>query len=250
MIGILGFGRFGKLVTSYLCEDFNVRVWTRSDRDDEIQTAGAQVVSLKEACRQKLVILSVPISAIRETLETIAPMVAPGTLVIDVCSVKEYPVRLMRDLLPETISILATHPMFGPDSAAHSLKGRKIVLCKERIDDRVYDNIKSYLLAKELVVVETSPEAHDRQIAVSLALTHFIGRSLSEFGAKPLDVDTEGYKRLLHVLGVVQNDTWQLFQDMNTYNAYAAESRHAFLEAVQKIHGQLAVCPDLQERTK
>ena len=90
-----------------------------------------------------------------------------------------------------------------------------------------------------LVVIEATPEAHDRQIAVSLALTHFIGRSLAEFGATPLDIDTEGYQRLLHVLGVVENDTWQLFQDMNTYNPYADESRSAFMKAVQKIQQRL-----------
>jgi prephenate dehydrogenase len=129
--------------------------------------------------------------------------------------------------------------MFGPDSAAHELKGRKIVLWGERINDSAYQKIKSYLISKGLTVIETTPEAHDRQIAVSLALTHFIGRSLGEFGATPLDVDTEGYQRLLHVLGVVENDTWQLFEDMNTYNPYAAESRSAFMAAVQRIQKRL-----------
>ena len=72
----------------------------------------------------------------------IAPLLSPDALVIDVCSVKEYPVRLMKELLPERVSILATHPMFGPDSAAHALQGRKIVLCAERIADFAYQKIK------------------------------------------------------------------------------------------------------------
>jgi prephenate dehydrogenase len=240
MIGILGFGRFGKLMAHYLAGDFDVMVYNRSDNADDIMASGAKPVSLEAACRQKMVILSVPISVFRETLETIAPLLAPDALVLDVCSVKEYPVALMKELLPEQVSILATHPMFGPDSAAHTLQGRKIVLCAERIGHSAYRKIKSYLMSKGLVVIEATPEAHDRQIAVSLALTHFIGRSLAEFGATPLAVDTEGYQRLLHVLGVVENDTWQLFEDMNTYNPYAAENRSAFMAAVQKIHRQLA----------
>ena len=240
MIGILGFGRFGKLMVHYLARDFDVLVYNRSDNADAIMASGAKPVSLEVTCRQKMVIVSVPISIFRETLETIAPLLAPDTLVIDVCSVKEYPVRLMKDLLPEEVSILATHPMFGPDSAADALQGRKIVMCRERIDKQAYRKIKSYLTSKGLVVMETTPEAHDRQIAVSLALTHFIGRSLAEFGATPLAVDTEGYQRLLHVLGVVENDTCQLFQDMNTYNPYAFEARSAFMAAVQKIHQRLA----------
>ena len=239
MIGILGFGRFGKLMAHYLAGDFDVMVHNRSDNGHAIMASGAKPVSLEVACRQKIVILSVPISVFRDTLETIAPLLAPDTLVIDVCSVKEYPVRLMKELLPEQVSILATHPMFGPDSAAHALQGRKIVVCTERINVSAYQKIKAYLVSKGLTVIETTPETHDRQIAVSLALTHFIGRSLAEFGATPLDVDTEGYQRLLHVLGVVENDTWQLFEDMNTYNPYAAESRSAFMAAVQRIHQRL-----------
>ena len=243
MIGILGFGRFGKLMAQYLARDFDVLVYNHSDNADAIIASGAKPASLEEVCRQKMIILSVPISVFRVTLETVAPLLNPDALVIDVCSVKEYPVRLMKDLLPEGVSILATHPMFGPDSAADALQGRKIVLCAERINDSVYQKIKSYLMSKGLVVIEATPEAHDRQIAVSLALTHFIGRSLAEFGATPLDVDTEGYQRLLHVLGVVENDTWQLFEDMNTYNPYAAESRSEFMAAVERIHQRLPGAP-------
>jgi len=223
----------------YLSRDFDVLVYNRSDNADAILAKGARPASLEDVCHQKVVILSVPISVFRDTLKAVAPMLAPDALVVDVCSVKEYPVRLMKELLPEGVSLLATHPMFGPDSAADSLKGRKIVLCGERISDPVYQKIKSYLKTKKLVVIETTPENHDRQIAVSLALTHFIGRSLAEFGAMPLDVDTEGYQRLLHVLGVVENDTWQLFEDMNAYNPYAAESRSEFMAAVQRIHERL-----------
>lgn len=243
MIGILGYGRFGKLMAQYLARDFDVLVYNRSDNADAIIASGAKPASLEEACRQKMIILSVPISVFRVTLETVAPLLNPDALVIDVCSVKEYPVRLMKDLLPEGVSILATHPMFGPDSAADALQGRKIVLCAERINDSVYQKIKSYLMSQGLVVIEATPEAHDRQIAVSLALTHFIGRSLAEFGATPQDVDTEGYQRLLHVLGVVENDTWQLFEDMNTYNPYAAESRSEFMAAVERIHQRLPGAP-------
>jgi len=86
-----------------------------------------------------------------------------------------------------------------------------------------------------LVLVEGSPEEHDHQIAVSLALTHFIGRGLEEFGAGPLDIDTEGYQRLLHILGVVEHDTWQLFVDMNRYNSYARQKRRKFMDAMKKI---------------
>jgi prephenate dehydrogenase len=239
VIGIIGFGRFGRLMTRYLSRDFEVRVWDVEDRADAVREAGGRPVSLPDACRCEVLVLAVPISALRALLEDIAPRLAAGALVVDVCSVKEYPARWMRDCLPENVSILATHPMFGPDSAGESLRGCKIALCPERIAPGRLQRIESYLKGRGLTVIETTPAEHDRQIAVSLALTHFIGRALSEFGAEGKAIDTEGYRRLLHILEVVQNDTWQLFEDMHRYNPYAGQERRAFISAMQAIAARL-----------
>ena len=239
MIGIIGFGRFGKLTARYLAEEFDVAVYHRTDKSMEINRTGARAASLETVCRQDIVIPCVPICVLQEVLKDITPLLKPDTLIVDVCSVKEYPVRLMTDILPDTVSILATHPMFGPDSASDSLEGRKICLCKVRIAEKKYQNIKVYLESKELVVIEATPQEHDEQIATSLSLTHFIGRTLSEYGARQLDIDTEGYKRLLHILEVVERDTWQLFLDMHHYNPYAKEKRVAFMEVMSEINARL-----------
>jgi len=239
MIGIIGFGRFGKLVAHYLARDLDVYVDNRSDKDAEIAGTGAHPAPLDMVCRQKIVIPCVPISTLKENLKTIAPLLEPGAVVIDVCSVKEYPVQWMLEELPESISILATHPMFGPDSAADSLQDRKICLCQVRVPDAQYQKIKKYLTSKGLIVIEATAREHDEQIATSLSLTHLIGRTLSECGAKPLDIDTEGYKRLIHILEVVERDTWQLFQDMHRYNPYAKKKRIEFMEVMQEINSRL-----------
>ena len=206
MIGIIGLGRFGKLVSHYLSQDLEVFVCSRSCKSSEIARTGARAASLETVCQQDIVIPCVPISTFRENLKSIAPLLKPKALVIDVCSVKEYPVKWMTEYLPDPVSILATHPMFGPDSAADSLQDRKICLCRVRVPEKQYNRIKTYLTSKGLIVIEATAREHDEQIATSLSLTHFVGRSLSEFGAKNLDIDTDGYKRLLHILGVVQND--------------------------------------------
>jgi len=240
MIGLIGYGRFGRLTVRHMSPDFKVVVHTRSvDKDADINEAGGQLVPLEEACAQKLVILCVPISAMQTTLSQIAPLLAPETVIVDVCSVKEYPAQWMKALLPESVDILATHPMFGPDSAAKSLMGHKIVLCPVRIAPERYQKVKSWLKHKELRIIETTPTDHDQKIAVSLSMTHFIGRSLAKFGALPLDIDTEGYRRLLHILGVVNNDTWQLFEDMHRYNPYARQKRKAFMAAMTEIDAHL-----------
>jgi prephenate dehydrogenase len=238
-VGIIGFGRFGRLMARYLSPDCQVRAHDPGVRAEAISSAGAAPASMADACRSDIVILAVPISHLQGLLSEIQPHLPPESLVVDVCSVKEQPVRWMQALLPETVEILGTHPMFGPDSAADSLEGRKIVLCPVRIGEKRLAKVKHYLGAKGLVLIEASPEDHDRQIAVSLALTHAIGRSLALFGAKPQAIDTEGYRRLLRILEVVENDTWQLFEDLNRYNPYAQDARQAFITAMHAIEGKL-----------
>ena len=239
MIGIIGLGRFGTLAAHYLAKDFDVFVHTRADKASEIRQTGARAVSLEEVCKQDIVIPCVPISVFKDFLKNIAPLIKPDALIIDVCSVKEYPIRWMEKILPDTVSILATHPMFGPDSASDSLAGRKICLCKVKIPEKQYRKIRSYLTSKGLVVIEATAREHDEQIATSLALTHLIGRTLSESGATQLDIDTEGYKRLLHILEVVERDTWQLFTDMHHYNSFARKKRIEFMDVMNKINDRL-----------
>jgi prephenate dehydrogenase len=239
MIGIVGFGRFGKLMARYLAMDCPVFVHDSGKKAKEIAAAGACPATLKETVAQQIVVLSVPISAMVDTIERIRPHLRSDALVVDVCSVKVLPDRWLSTLLPEDVSYLPTHPMFGPDSAADSLAGRKIVLCPGRVDTSRYDAVKDYLVNKGLSVIEASPEEHDREIAVTLALTHFLGRSLSRFGAEPFPIDTEGYKRLLHILEVVENDTWQLFSDMNRYNPFAEEVRERFKTAMGAVEKRL-----------
>jgi prephenate dehydrogenase len=243
MIGLIGYGRFGRLTVENLAPDCPVVVYTRSrDKGEDIARAGGRLVSLEEACAQQIVILCVPISAMQTTLKQIAVLVKKDALVVDVCSVKVYPVQWMQERLPPSTQILATHPMFGPDSAAASLAGHKMVMCPVRIEPQRYKEIKQWLRKKRLTVIETTPADHDQKIAVSLALTHFIGRSLARFGALPLDIDTEGYKRLLHILDVTNNDTMQLFEDMHVYNPYADEKREALMRAMEMTNDHLNDC--------
>jgi len=239
MIGIIGYGRFGRLAARHLAENYPVIVCGRRDLSPEKMPHNVRADSFQNVCRQRIVIPCMPISSFKDVLAAAAPFIKPGALVADVCSVKVKPVQWMKAALPQSVSILGTHPMFGPDSASDGLGGMKIALCRVRIAEGQYGKVVSFLERSGLEVIETTPEEHDRQIAVSLALTHFIGRSLASFGARELAIDTEGYKRLLHILDVVEHDTRQLFSDMHRYNPYAKEARAAFMNAMATVEAEL-----------
>ena len=238
-IGLIGFGRFGKLIVKHLSGDFDFYVCNRSDKSREIREMDAKPASLKEACQNDLVILAVPISEIEITLKNIKNLLKKNSIVIDTCSVKEHPAKLMKSVLPKHVQILATHPMFGPDTASDSLEGRKIVLCKTRIEIKTYSQIKRFLESRQLNVIETTPEQHDKEIAKSLVLTHFIGRALIDMKASSLLIDTRGYRDLIRILDTVQNDTWQLFGDMNKYNKYSADVRKNLIKSLNNVEKRL-----------
>lgn len=234
-IGIIGFGRLGKLAAKHLAQDSNLSAFDIKGLESEIKAVGAKALSLAEVASSDIVLPIVPISELKKTLESIKSYIKPGALVIDVCSVKEAPVEWMKEILPDHCEILGTHPMFGPDSAKLTLYGSKIVLCPVRISDDRLRNIDNYLQTHGLHTITCTPTEHDKQIAHSLILTHFVGRGLVEFGAKDLEIDTKGYRRLMKILETVVNDSWQLFEDMNNYNKYAKEMREHFIRSLQVI---------------
>lgn len=238
-VGIIGFGRLGKLITRYLAGDFDVHVYDLIDHSDVIKSLQANPSTLEEVCNCDIVIPFVPISAFETCIKQIAPLLKENTLVADVCSVKEIPCEIMEKYLPKNIQILATHPMFGPDSAKDTLFGAKIVVHPMRINSDLYNKIKLYFNTNGMKVVEATPTEHDKQISQSLVLSHLIGRTLIDMQSKPQEIDTKGYRRLLKILATVENDSWQLFEDMNNYNRYAKDMRENFISTIQNVIGRI-----------
>lgn len=236
-VAIIGFGRFGRLAARELSKDCDLKV--HSSHPEIVREAGYDHVTLEEACRQEVVIPCVPISKFKGTIQRMAPLLSEGSVVADVCSVKQYPVEVMQEHLPAHVGILGSHPMFGPDSASQSVEGQKIILCRIRLDDERYHKIKTLLGDLGLTIIETTPEQHDKDMADTLILTHFIGRSLMGFEAGPKEIDTEGYKRLLRILGTVRNDSWQLFEDMCRYNPEGKRTISRFLDSAKKIQDKV-----------
>jgi len=112
---VIGLGRFGRFWAEMLSSQFSVVGTSRRTIPD--LPAAVQQVELPEALTADYIFLCVAISAMPEVLDRIAPHLPPGATVVDTCSVKVFPVAEMEARLPQEVGIIATHPMFGPDSA-------------------------------------------------------------------------------------------------------------------------------------
>jgi prephenate dehydrogenase len=230
-IGILGLGRFGRMTYAQL-EALGPRVWTR----DTAKLQGlAGAASFEQAVACDIVILTVAISAMEETCRRMAPLLRPGQIVVDTCSVKMRPVEVMRRCLPASVQILGTHPLFGPDSGKDGIAGLKIVVCPVRIDASAYDHIRDFLVARGLQVIEATPEEHDRQAARTQAIFHLLAQAMRGLGWGTDPIATPGPEAFLRQVMSLQNDSFQLFLDMQRENPFTKESRQRFIEELSRL---------------
>ncbi|MBN1835615.1 MAG: prephenate dehydrogenase/arogenate dehydrogenase family protein, partial [Spirochaetales bacterium] len=200
---------------------------------------GVLRVEEERLLRCPVVVLCVAISAMPEVLKRIAPRLAAGSLVMDTCSVKEMPAAWMRSILPPSVQILATHPMFGPDSAVAGLSGLPMVLCPIRITARELERWHAAFAALGLAVRRMSAEEHDREAAVTQGLTHFVGRFLAEMDLRESPIGSVGYRKLLEIIEQTCHDSWQLFLDLQRYNPHTREMRRRLEEALGAVRARL-----------
>lgn len=236
-VGLLGFGRFGRMVHHYLRRHKQLRVF---DCDPARLQGLSEAAPLEKTLASQLLLLCVPISSLEKLCRQMAPRLQPGQIVLDTSSVKVRPVAWMLRHLPEGVQILGTHPLFGPDSAKESIAGLKIALCPVRIEPEAYQGIRRYLEGLHLVVIEATPEEHDRQIAQSQAIFHLIAQTLKRLRWEGQAISTPGPEAFYRLAKTVQHDTEQLFRDLELLNPYAERCRQEFLTAILELERELA----------
>lgn len=234
-IGLIGYGRFGKFAAPHLARKAEVLVFDRTKRYGRFPSRRIQAASLATVAAQPVVVLAVPVSRMRETLLAIAPHVRPDAFVLDVGAVKMLPVLWMRTLLPPSVKILGTHPLFGPDSAAKSLRGHAVVLCPVRVARRLLATVRSHLHAFGLDTLVMTPRQHDRFAAETLVVTQFVGRTIARSGLDRYRKATASYQSLMKIAETADNDTRELFHDMIRFNPFARGAVQKVLRSQKKL---------------
>ncbi len=235
-VGLLGCGRFGRMVHEYLSPEKQVTVY---DPDSRRLSGLPNAASFEKVLASQLIILCVPISSVEQLCKRMAGHLQAGQTVVDTCSVKQHPVQWMLAHLPESVGILGAHPLFGPDSGKEGIAGLKIVLCPVRIDPVTYRQICRYLDSLQLVIIEATPEEHDHQIAQSQAIFHLIAEAMKRLGWGGQTISTPGPETFYRLLKTVQQDTEQLFFDLERENPHTAHYRREFIRQIIELDKRL-----------
>ena len=236
-IGVYGLGRFGAFWAKCLASHNHEVVGYSRSTHESIENV--KVVSEEEVLNQDVIFFCVAISAFEKVLNSVKDKIKPGAIVLDTCSVKTYPQEWMQKSL-HAVTIIPTHPMFGPDSGKNGVAGLPIVLCPIDESDKNYQLIKNEFLTWNLAVSQMSAREHDKQAAYSQGVTHFVGRMLEKMEMKPTAIATQGYKSLISIVEQTCNDPLQLFYDLHRFNPYAKEMRLSLQISIEKVLNSLA----------
>ncbi|GLU25594.1 prephenate dehydrogenase [Brucella sp. NBRC 12950] len=239
-IGIIGFGAFGQLIARYLSPYYRLYAYDPVARLDNV--AGALSVTLatiEDTAGCDIVILATPVSTLEGVVRAIAPHLRPGALIMDVGSVKVGPTKIMLNGLPDYVDIVATHPLFGPQSARNGIAGLKIAICPVR--GRQALCIGAFLRKQlALDVIMTTPEDHDRDAAMVQGLTHLIAKVLVQMEPLPTRMTTKSFDLIMQAVGMVRHDAPEVFHAIERANDFAPQIRQRFFELAANLNEELS----------
>jgi len=237
-LGIIGHGDFGRfletLAKRYL-PGIAVRVYARKAAPD-----GARFFSLEETCQSDLVIIAVSIRAFEEMLLKVVPLLGLRSILVDVATVKMHPAQLLRRHAGNR-TWAATHPMFGPysfEKQGGNLKGLRLVIAEHTLPEAVMANAVTWLKQLGLNVLTMPPEDHDRMLAETLFLTHYVSQTIAKGGFVRTDIDTLSFGYLMDAVESVRGDT-ELFRDVFAFNPWCEEIIRRFEAAEADVHALL-----------
>ncbi|GAA6208231.1 prephenate dehydrogenase [Cognatishimia sp. WU-CL00825] len=237
-LGFVGYGGFGQLAALHLSPYFDICAYDSLRPNARMMTLPeVAIVGFEQVALCDVVVLAVPVSEIRASCEKLAPLLRPGTVVVDVGSVKIAPVSDMIECLPDHVQIIGTHPLFGPQSAANGVAGLKLSLCPVR--GSAWRNLRVFLRRQlGLKVYVCSANHHDRDAATVQGLTHLIAKVLSEIGPLPTEMTTASFDLLMQAVSMVQDDPPSVLHAIESANPYAADVRSAFFAKAAEIGAQ------------
>lgn len=248
-VGIIGFGRFGQFIGKEMV-DYNFDVYATNRTDYSKVADKMNITFLKKEDFEKeiydITIFATSILSFENILKSYSNEFLRNTIIVDVLSVKEYPMEVISNYMNNDYNLLLTHPMFGPDSAKYNWNNKNFVYYIDMIDDKFKDRCNIFLdfwKNKGCCMIEMTPHEHDMKTANSQFLTHFIGRLLELCECNNTNVDTDGYKSLLQIMDHTMNDSWDLFYALSKYNKKSIDTINRLKYQLDNLENKL-IYPD------
>lgn len=249
-IAVIGGTRgLGRWIADFLAQKgLDVTITGRNTAEGELVSnkigTGYTNNNAQAAESSDVVIISVPIQATPKIIQELAPLMKPGSLIMDVTSVKEESSQLMEEYAAEGVEVVPSHPMFGP--RIRSLDGQVVVLTPST-DGSWFRRVHEFLEGENARIIVTTPEIHDRMMSIVQGLTHFAYVSIAAT-IERLGIDIKEsrkfaspiYNLMLDTIARITAQNPYLVYSIQTSNKYIKESHETFNETFNELKNMIA----------
>ncbi|MGE4263667.1 MAG: prephenate dehydrogenase/arogenate dehydrogenase family protein [Desulfovibrio sp.] len=173
-----------------------------------------------------LVLLSVPVTAIRQVAETLAPFMKPGAILCDVCSVKVNPLRQMLEAYAGPV--VGTHPLFGP-VIPEGFEPRVAVTPGR--GEGAAEAVSDVFARSGFVPFASPAEEHDRAMAVVQGLNFITTTAYLAAARQTPGIEnfrTPSFERRLEAARKMLTQDRELFQLISEDNPFLQETVRQF----------------------
>ena len=243
---IVGFGNFGQfLAKAFVKCGHKVIGCSRSDYTDVARQLGCgyerDLNRVLDRHRVDVLLLATSILSTESVIQKLPVDRLGDCLVVDVLSVKTYARDLLLRYMPPQTDLLATHPMFGPESGKHSWHGLPFVYERVRVqrDPERCEAFIDIFRQQGCAMVEMSCADHDHYAASTQFITHTTGRMLAELDIRSTPINTKGFESLLAVVETTVRDSFELYYGLYKYNPNAHEELEKMQRALEKVKRKL-----------
>ena len=230
--GTGGMGRFFARFASL--QGARVKLAGREIRKTRIAAKEREVEpgTILDAASSDMVILSVPMEeTVRVATET-ASLMATGSLLIDISSVKTGISDRIAEKIPKGLEYVSLHPLFGPN--ADHLQDQVIVAVPYRSGQK-WSKLARALQSGRSKIQTMSAAQHDKAMAYVQGLHHFalisLGLGLDGMGGEPRTQSlrqTEG--RIVSLL-----NSWDTIVGIQQLNPFLPPVRQKFVEVATSL---------------
>jgi len=194
--------------------------------------------SCREIAEQcPLVMVSVPIRDTVAVIRKIAPLLSKDQVICDLTSLKTGPVAAM---LESPAQVIGLHPMFGP--SIPSFHGQTIIATPARCSPETAASLLAIFEREGAKITYSTPEEHDRIMAVVQGLTHFVtltvAGTMRRLGITPADTGpfmSPVYQIELGLVGRLLSQDPDLYGDILTENPFVPPVLSACSDTMKEL---------------
>jgi prephenate dehydrogenase len=176
-----------------------------------------------------------------KVLEEISPALRLSGTVMEISSLKSGVVPVLEGIAERGVRTLSVHPLFGP--GVHGLSGERVALIPVSDPAGELGAAERLFPGAEIVVVDV--EEHDRAMALTLSLPHFLNMAFaSVIGEEDLSVLKKlggtTFTLQLVLAEAVMNEDPDLYASIQMGNSYTVEYQERFIKAAETLKEQIA----------